>query len=380
MLPGGFVGVDVFFVISGFLITSQILHGGLSIGAFWVRRARRILPASMFVLLACTVATEAFVPTVHWDQFLTDIRWSALYAQNAHLAGSAVDYFAAADAPSPVHHYWSLSVEEQFYAVWPVLLLLGRRAAAVAVVIAAATLLSLAWSIHTTAANPAPAFFATPGRAWEFGAGALLATRGSPTARPWLGWAGLAAIAAAAALYGPGTPFPGVAGALPVLGAAAVIAARCAPPRRLLASATVQFTGDISYGIYLWHWPLLVVAPYALPAPRGAQLVLTLVLAALGKRLIEAPLRRGPLLARPTWTFAGAALATSAVIAASALGSHRLQREIRTADREEHAVLAAHPRCFGAAARDRQRPCDDSRLRLTVIPTPAQAAVRPNSP
>src|SRR3954454_22690792 len=120
-LPGGFVGVDVFFVISGFLITSQLLRGDVSVSAFWARRARRILPAALFVLLACALVTAAFVPTVRWEQFFADIRWSALYAQNSHLAHSAVDYFAAADAPSPVHHYWSLSVEEQFFVVLPVL-------------------------------------------------------------------------------------------------------------------------------------------------------------------------------------------------------------------------------------------------------------------
>src|SRR4051812_21630425 len=131
-LAGGFVGVDVFFVISGFLITSLLMRelertGTISLSAFWARRARRILPAALFVLAACAVATQVFVPTVHWEQFMTEIRWSALYAENWRLAHTAVNYFAMDDGPSPVQHYWSLATEEQFYLMWPVLILLITR-------------------------------------------------------------------------------------------------------------------------------------------------------------------------------------------------------------------------------------------------------------
>jgi peptidoglycan/LPS O-acetylase OafA/YrhL len=152
-LGGGFVGVDVFFVISGYLITAHLVRevdgtGRVSLLGFWARRARRILPAAIVVLLACTVATIAFVPRLHWDPFLAEIRWSALYVENWHLANTAVDYLAADDAPTPVRHFWSLSAEEQFYLVWPVLILagaaIGRRA--IAVVLWAVTLRSLAWA------------------------------------------------------------------------------------------------------------------------------------------------------------------------------------------------------------------------------------------
>src|SRR5215208_7451207 len=128
LLPGGFVGVDVFFAISGFLITAHLLreverHGRVRLGAFWVRRARRILPAALLVL-GCTLAgTLALVPSTYWPQYVADIRASTLYAENWHLASAAVDYFAAEDGPSPVRHFWSLSTEEQFYLGWPVLLL-----------------------------------------------------------------------------------------------------------------------------------------------------------------------------------------------------------------------------------------------------------------
>lgn len=157
VLPGGFVGVDVFFVISGFLITSLLLReldrtGRISLTGFWARRARRILPAAVLVLLASVVATRAFVPQLHWEQFMAEIRWSALYAENWQLAHSAVDYFAQGDGPSPVQHYWSLAVEEQFYLVWPLLMLLAvvahRRLIGVAFALVLAS--SLAVSITMT--------------------------------------------------------------------------------------------------------------------------------------------------------------------------------------------------------------------------------------
>src|SRR3954471_5225303 len=129
VLTGGFVGVDVFFAISGFLITSQLLRevdrtGSISMPAFWARRARRILPPALMVLLFCAVATIVFVPLNYWQQFFAEMRASTTYGQNWHLASAAVDYFSAENAPSPVEHFWSLSAEEQFYMVWPLVILL----------------------------------------------------------------------------------------------------------------------------------------------------------------------------------------------------------------------------------------------------------------
>src|SRR3954469_4412246 len=231
VLPGGFVGVDVFFVISGYLITAQLLaevrrRGTVSLTGFWARRARRILPAALLVLAGCALATVAWVPQNHWQQFLDEIRASTAYVENWQLAHTATDYFAnAASVQSPVQHYWSLSAEEQFYLVWPVLIgltvLVGRRYS-LAIAMGGLGLASLAYSIYDTHANPAAAYFITPTRAWEFAAGGLLALapaikRGSPP----LSWLGLAAIAAGAVLYSSETPFPGYAAALPVLGAVA---------------------------------------------------------------------------------------------------------------------------------------------------------------
>jgi peptidoglycan/LPS O-acetylase OafA/YrhL len=270
----GYVGVDVFFAISGYLITAHLLRevdatGRVSLPAFWARRARRILPASLVVLLACSVATIAFVARLQWEPSFEEIRASTLYVENWQLAYAAVDYLAADDATTPVRHFWSLSAEEQFYIAWPVLILAGAFAGrrAIAVVLAAVTVLSLAWSVHATATDPAAAYFVTPARPWEFGAGGLLALAVPAASAPGrariaLSWAGLAAIAAAAVAYSPATPFPGVAALLPVLGTIAVMAAAApTPPLRL---RPVQFLGDVSYSVYLWHWPLLVFAPILL--------------------------------------------------------------------------------------------------------------------
>jgi peptidoglycan/LPS O-acetylase OafA/YrhL len=381
-LPGGFIGVDVFFVISGFLITALLLReiehtGTVSLSRFWARRARRILPAALFTLLCSLVATIALVPINLWPQLLSELLASTAYVQNWHLASQAVDYFAVAEqTDSPVKHYWSLALEEQFYLVWPVLLLLAaptRRALTVAIAGVAAA--SIAYSLFATAANPAAAYFLTPARAWEFGAGALLALAGDRARpSPLLCWLGLATITAAAIAITEQTPFPGWAAFAPVLGTVAVIRARAAMPA--LAARPVQFLGDISYSVYLWHWPLLVLAPYAIgreldPPSRIVILLLTLLLAWLSKRALEDPLRAARV--RPTWTFAAAGAATLLLIVPIAGAGAHVDAQRRDAERQTRAVLAEQPDCFGAAAMDPELDCENPRLRLSVVPTPIEA-------
>jgi peptidoglycan/LPS O-acetylase OafA/YrhL len=403
-VPGGFIGVDVFFVISGFLITSLLLRevertGRVSLRGFWARRARRILPSALLVLAAVAAATFAYVPVNSWSQYLGDLRASTLYVQNWHLAHAAVDYFAAEQAPSPVQHYWSLAVEEQFYLAWPLLLgavaLLTRRRAALAAVIGAATAVSLVYGIRHTAANPADAYFATTTRAWELGAGGLLALLPAPRStdrvRALLSVIGLAGIGVAAGVYTSATPFPGAAAVLPVLGAVAVIRAG-APGGRLspipfLRAAPVQFVGAISYSLYLWHWPLLVLAPYVVrhevdTPTRITLLMLSLLLAWLSRILLEDPIRHSRFLVRrPTRaTFAPALALTLAVVAVTAAGSDHVQAQIRKDEIASKRTLASHPKCFGAAARDPQRTCSNPKLRTTVVPTPVQAPKMDNSP
>jgi peptidoglycan/LPS O-acetylase OafA/YrhL len=398
-LPGGFIGVDVFFVISGFLITSHLLRevdrtGTVSLPAFWARRARRILPAALLVLAFCAAGTAIYVPDVNWQQFFAEIRASAAYVQNWQLAHSAVDYFARGESPSPVQHFWSLSAEEQFYLVWPVLILIGAtiHRHAIAVALAGVTAASFAYSILKTGADPAAAYFITPTRAWEFGAGGLLALFSPATATPALrsavSWAGLALIAYASIAFSAATEFPGYAALAPVLGSIAVIWAgvpeRRWAPTRAYELRPVQYVGDVSYGIYLWHWPLLVLAPYAFAGgvPRGSLLAVTLVLSALTKRFVEDPVRGGPFLRRRRsgWTFAAAAVATGLVVAASAEGSAQFDRVVQKAELQTRAILASNPRCFGAAAHDPAKPCSNPALRLKVVPSPAEAHLRRNFP
>jgi peptidoglycan/LPS O-acetylase OafA/YrhL len=410
-LPGGYIGVDVFFAISGYLITSQLLRevdrtGRLSMTAFWARRARRILPAALVVLLFCALATVLFVPELYWRQFFGEMQASTEYAQNWHLAAAAVRYGAADASPSSLQHYWSLSTEEQFYVVWPVLLLLAVsvtglrrvrvRRASIAVVMLALVAGSLAYGIYRTAADPAQAYFVTPTRAWEFGIGGLIALlpsfeTASPAVRSALSWSGLAAIAFAAISFSQRTPFPGYAALLPVAGAAVFMVAG-APAHRiaptpLLRLRPIQFLGDVSYSVYLWHWPLLVVAPFVVRGGLHTDtklviVMLTVVAAWLTKLAIEDPVRAGTFLTsrKPRWTLTFAACATAFVMAVGLEGSSYVSAQIRKDKTRTDGVLASHPSCFGAAARDPQDPCTNLALRLTVVPTPAEAASRPNSP
>ena len=408
LLPGGFVGVDVFFVISGFLITAQLLRevdrtGRISMSGFWARRARRILPPALFVLMFCAVATVLFVPLNYWQQFFSELRASTTYGQNWHLAASAVNYFSADNPPSPVEHFWSLSAEEQFYLVWPVMILVAaaltrvqasRRSITAA--ISLLTVVSLAYGIYWTAADPAAAYFVTPTRAWEFGAGGMLALfAGRGAARhgvaALVSWAGLAAVAIAAATYSDSTPFPGLAALLPVLGAVAVIQAGVPAvrfsPAHVLRLRPFQFAGDISYSIYLWHLPFLVLAPFVLhanvsPEGRLAIAMLTVLAAWLTKHAIEDPVRRGPFLTarRARWTFSAAALGTALTVAVSFWGTSYVQAKIADDTKADDTFVAQHPNCFGAAARDPRHPCANAELKLKVVPSPVSARNRPNAP
>ncbi len=356
-------------------------------------------------LVACALATIVFVPLCYWQQFFQDMSASTEYVQNWHLASSAVDYFAAADGPSPVQHFWSLSAEEQFYIVWPVLLIL--------------TILVVRHSPRSSAVGdrgrdgdpdgaqpglldtphggePAAAYFITPTRAWEFSAGGLLAllprlegVGGRFSAA--LSWVGIAAILVAALAFTNATAFPGYAALLPVLGAVAVIHAG-APTRRwaptpLLRLAPVQFIGDISYSIYLWHWPLIILAPFVInhrvdTSTALVILMLTILLSWLSKLFVEDPVRTGAFLVkrRARWTFAFAAVATAMVLAVPVGGISYVHAQVLKDQKASARLLASRPACFGAAARDPQHPCNNPKLTFTVVPTPVQAPKLGNAP
>ncbi len=323
---GGYVGVDVFFVISGFLITGLLWReanttGSVRLRRFYGARARRLLPASATVGVITAIGSAVLLPPLQARTVIGDGITSALYVGNYRFILQGVDYFAS-HIPSPFQHYWSLGVEEQFYLVWPALIIgtawlirrVRRRSRAEAtssqrpylVVLALVAALSFALSLVVTYWAPFVAFFSLPTRAWQLAVGGLVAlTAGQwrrlpPRAAAIAGWAGLALILLACTRLIATTLYPGIAPLLPTLGAALVIGAGCAAPSqgcgRVLAVSPMRAIGRMSYSWYLWHWPVLVLAPPLLGHPLGlaGRLAAALVsggLAVLTLRVIENPLR-----------------------------------------------------------------------------------------
>ncbi|NEM91606.1 SGNH hydrolase domain-containing protein [Galbitalea soli] len=406
-LPGGYVGVDVFFVISGFLITSHLVGelretGRIRFARFYARRIRRLLPAALTVLAACLVATALWIPATEIRQNLSEITASALYAENWVLAANSVDYLSTATAHSLAQHYWSLSVEEQFYLVWPLLLLVAwaigtrlsrlPRRALPALLLGLLFVVSLWTSVAWTAADPAPAYFVTPTRAWEFAAGGLLALvpaawmtapgRTPARARAAAAWIGVLLIAWVSVAYSAATPFPGSAAVVPVAGALLVIAAGSSGSRASLDGVfrlwPVQRLGALSYGIYLWHWPLVVLYPLIAgrPISLGAAALLlaaSIVLAELTMRFIERPIQRGAFWTGRRWpSFAFAAVAMAIVVAAAGVQAASVRT---TSPLVVSRYLAAGGSCVGAAAMDPSHRCADiHRVTATVAPELAPAA------
>ena len=410
-LTGGYVGVDVFFVISGFLNTSHLLarppRSARDLLEFWSKRIRRLLPASLLVLAVIAILVWLVAPVTQWGSIAREIGAATLYVVNWQLAANAVDYLAAENAASPVQHFWSLSVEEQFYFFWPLLigllsgLALIRRWPTATVVtggLAAVVALSFAYSVLATASEPARAYFITPTRVWELGVGGLVAAwlsrrafgRNAESeavdlpvwARICLAWAGIAAIIVASVTFSGETPFPGWVAALPVLGTAAVIAAAAprglASPTSYLALRPVGWLGDVSYSVYLWHWPLIVLAPYvtgdSLRWPQKLViLAATLVLAGVTKMAVEDRFR-APSWGRPLRkAFAlGAAGMLGVVVLAGAMGVD-FERRQAVARVELAAALRGDDPCFGAAAVEAGTEACPRTVSGPIVPAPAQA-------
>ena len=370
---GGYVGVDVFFVLSGFLITGILLteataRGRVSLGRFYARRARRILPAAALTLVATDVAAHHLLNFVRAREVVSDSLWAAAFGANIHFARQGSDYFAQGRPPSPILHFWSLSVEEQFYLVWPTVLALivcgtlfglrlgrTRRRGALLTLVASAGIASLAWSIVSTSRAPTETYFSTFARAWELALGAALAIvlpRLEQLSRRVLfvlGWIGLAAVTAAAVHFSGGTPFPGYAALLPAGGAALLIAAGARRREnpfslvRLLASAPLRYIGDRSYAFYLWHWPVLTIGvEYAgRDLSVGVKLLLLLgafALSMLSYRLVENPVRS---LSLPTRI--GALLWPVSVSVVLLMAGVILRSVGETAARIEAAAAAVRP-------------------------------------
>ncbi len=324
-LPGGFVGVDVFFVVSGFLITRLLLgelarSGRLSLAAFWARRARRLLAAAALAVVVTALGTHLLLPPLTQRSVATDVAAAATFSSNLVFADRLGSYFGAQlglSTPSPLLHFWSLAVEEQFYLCWPLLLVaLTRRPRQyrrlLLVAVGTAGALGVALAAWMTPRAPSWAFFLLPTRMGELLAGALLAVIGTqvrlvaPVVRAALGWAGLAVLLAVFLSFDETTPWPGTAVLVPVLATMAVIlggSARRVPwaPIRVLGGGGLQWVGRHSYALYLWHWPVLVLVGARWGPLSWIERLLAVAfavgLSALSLRLIEDPVRHARWLA-----------------------------------------------------------------------------------
>ncbi|MEU4688558.1 acyltransferase family protein [Actinoplanes sp. NPDC023714] len=387
-LAGGYVGVDVFFVISGFLITTLLLKelgrtGTVSLTGFYARRAIRLLPASAVVLVATLAGAWFWLPSTRFPTISLDALFATFYGINWRLADEGVQYLNADAAPSPLQHFWSLAVEEQFYLVWPLLILIyavlrarsrrakvrvaipaqrkpgdapaaskkpdsvrpEHRALTVALILIAA--LSLAASVTQTRSAAPWAYFGAHTRAWELAIGALVAVAATRLARlpgrfaAVLTWLGLAAVIGSAFLYDEHTAFPGSAALLPVLGSAVIIAAGCAAPRGgaavVLRTRPFQLIGRYSYSWYLWHWPILMIGPAALGREPSLGLGLalaagSLAVAVASYHLVENPVRNRPWIKARARRGLAVGLALSIVTAGLALAAGRFTPAVATGD------------------------------------------------
>ncbi|MDT5145779.1 MAG: hypothetical protein QOC58_424, partial [Mycobacterium sp.] len=352
-VSGGFVGPDIFFEISGFVITGQLWRqvsttGSVGLRKFYGARSRRLLPVSATVGVVTAIAAALLLPGVQAQSALKDAIACALYVPNFWFIAQQVDYFAGG-VPSPFQHYWTLGVEEQFYLLWPPMIVglawlirrLRRRAKTGApppqspsktpylVLVALITVVSFALSLLITYVMPLAAYFSLFTRAWQLALGALVAL----TAEYWsrlparaaviTGWVGLAMVLLACAYYTPDIPYPGTAALLPVLGTALLLGAGCSTPSqgagRVLAWSPMRAVGRLSYSWYLWHWPVLVFAPIVVGHPLGlvgkfvSAVVVSGGLGWLTLRYIENPLRYAAALRKsPMKSLAVGGVATSA--------------------------------------------------------------------
>jgi peptidoglycan/LPS O-acetylase OafA/YrhL len=344
-LTGGFAGVDVFFVISGFLISGSLFseiadRGHIRLAAFWAKRIRRLLPAAFLVILATTIIALVAVPSFTRQSFFGEAIASTFYFENWQLAASATNYFAG--EPSPFQHFWSLAVEEQFYLVWPLLIttlaLTAKRRinSILKIFLVTVSLASFAYSLFVSFAQPNLAYFTTFGRVWEFGIGATIALLGhrlrlTEIGKSLVSISGFAVIFASALLLNEGMIFPGWVALIPALGTAAVILAGLqglpAWLERIYGFKLIAFTGEISYSLYLWHWPLIILLPWVTGyQPRAFELIALLaasyLLAYLSKRFIEDRFRVLSALTsrKPRLTFALAGLTSVGILVLGLLG------------------------------------------------------------
>jgi len=390
-LPGGFAGVDIFFVISGYLITRHLTAeisqtGRLDLLRFYARRARRLLPAALFVIAVALAAGAVILSPEEQALYSKGAMFASAYMINLWLIRWSFDYFASDAASNPFIHYWSLSVEEQFYLAWPALLMLaawlrpGKRT--IMLTIAIAGLVSFAACAWLTYVSQPWAFYFSPLRAWEFAAGGLCAMAPAlplahrPRLRLALGLTGLAMIFFSYLTFSEDSPFPGFLALLPVAGTVLLLMAGAAGVRdgissrsferknaghfssncvdAALALPPLQWIGKLSYSLYLWHWPVIVYAGMLTPqltvAQRLACAALTLTLSVLTYHLLENPIRRnGWLTAKAARALVPALLLTGTGVAA-AYGNAKLAVHHLDPEQRIIAASAAEPSTARAKA------------------------------
>ena len=397
LLPGGYIGVDVFFVISGYLITSHLLReavgtGRIRLTVFWSKRARRLLPAALLTLVFTIIGILLWVPRSLWQGFLQEVIASTVYGENWLLSYKSVNYLSSKQPPSPVQHFWTLSVEEQFYVVLPLVMIAALVVArsrrwpasrALLVVIALCTAASFAYSLWLTARTGSLAYFPTSTRAWEFGAGALLSfvvVTAPRLARLTLPILGTAAIVVACFVFGASTPFPGTAALVPVIATVlAIWAGHGSLGTRAGEIAPVAFLGRASYSLYLWHWPLIILIPYAtghVLTDLEKVLIIALALAVswASMRFVEDPIRFSPHLlggGRPKKVLIAMGSAMLVVVILAAVPLLQNEAEIRDQRAQTAELVASDPDCFGAAAVDpATAPCSNPELDGILVPFP----------
>lgn len=402
-LRGGFVGVDVFFVISGFLITTLLVNehartGRVSFARFYARRARRLLPASAVVIVGTVIAGSYWLEPLRLRDLGTDAVASSTFVANFVFAGRDTDYLQSTLPPSALQHFWSLSVEEQFYMVWPALLALllwrrGRsvRRATIGILVVVAS--SFAVGVWQTSVAQPWAFFGLHARAWELGIGALLAM-----SWPWiatlrsnvrgvLAWIGVVAIVASVFVIHEGMRFPGVVAVLPVLGATLALMggddARFGPVC-VLRHPVAQYLGSRSYSLYLWHWPILIIGEAALdqapnPIERIGLLALAFVGAECSYRFVENPIRHSPRLARRQITSLSLGIALVVVGATSGILLRTTDVALSTDEIAERPVVVttmpAVPTTSQGLSPTTSSPVSET---TTTIPGPPPPVVSPS--
>ncbi|MDH6537255.1 peptidoglycan/LPS O-acetylase OafA/YrhL [Aurantimicrobium minutum] len=399
VVRSGFIGVDVFFVISGFLITGHLLRevsatSSIKLQSFWARRIRRLLPSALLVIFVTSLFSYFFVPKALWDEISLQNLASTFYFENWVLAFNSVDYLHAEQQATPVQQYWSLSVEEQFYVIWPLLILTavwvaGKRkinkTRSITIVLTFVSLLSILFSIVLVAENNATAYFSTFTRAWEFGAGgltALIALNGRKFKRLPMVYSGVFLLLISVVWISPETPFPGLAAIPPVLGTGLILLAGTgvARPQHELKNylKPAFWVGGISYSLYLWHWPLIILFPYV----TGRELALlsklsifaaAIMLAWISTKFLERPIIRSPRLSQysPARTMLVFLVVAFTILVPTAVATIYNYSISQAEEKDRHALTSDS--CYGVKSLENGLECLGRSWPL-LAPAPAKAS------